>query len=358
MTCWPYPGATFPIGTTTVTCSATDAAGNTVSPETSSVTVTWNEPDAAYRGGGGTLNDGFDARTIDEDQLIFVGQADDRSGVVDPVITLHLDGWYTISRIRIYGGQVESNALPGQLIRATVVIGDRSVTLETVPFGAPNAIGVPTGDILDLTGTALAGMATSTIVLRGFASGFIDQFPIAEITIDGTPAPADTTPPVVTISGATATYPVDARITSTATAIDAVDGPLAPGCALTSDATGTVPSTSCTPDLPAWSLGLGHFTFTATATDAAGNMAAASASFDVVATYPSVTNLTKLWTKKASVAKDLAAILDSAHAAETRGQSRTEANKLAEFRAAVRAQSGKTIDADMAALLVKFSYGL
>ncbi|MCU0506293.1 MAG: hypothetical protein MUE82_11105 [Chloroflexi bacterium] len=51
-------------------------------------------------------------------------------------------------------------------------------------------------------------------------------------------------------------------------------------------------------------------------------------------------------------------ILDSAYAAEQRGQSTAEASKLKDYRAAVKAQSGKAIDADKADLLITFSSGL
>ncbi len=39
-TCTPPSGSRFPIGTTTVTCTATDAAGNTSNPMTFDVVVT------------------------------------------------------------------------------------------------------------------------------------------------------------------------------------------------------------------------------------------------------------------------------------------------------------------------------
>ena len=168
----------------------------------------------------------------------------------------------------------------------------------------------------------------------------------------------DTTPPAVSITGAAASYAVDARIAIAGRATDLVDPAPVIACSLAGPG-GAAAAVPCAYSADAWSLGaLGTYTFTATATDAAGNTGAASASFDIVATYPSARNITKLWTKKATVTKDLVAILDSAASAERRGQFTAEANKIAEFRAAVKAQSGKAIDADKAALLVAFSYGL
>ena len=407
VTCIPASGSIFPIGTTRVTCTATDAAGNAA---TTGFNVTVNQlapiavspiipitsydmddaamsgsgcwhhayfgtvtdlgrtfysggtcPPAgghlaAYRGGSGTLNDGYDARSTDEDQLVFVGQTDDHGGIVAPVITLHLDGAYRVSAIRIYGGQF-ANGLPGALTRATVTIGGRSVTLDTIPFGAPGPLGFPTNDLLDLTGTPLASVSGSTVVLRGFASAFIDQFSIAEITVDGTAAPADTTPPVPSIAGIASPYAVDARIAITGSATDLVDP--APVVACTLAGPGTSAAVPCAYSADAWSLGtLGTYTFTITATDASNNTATTWRTFDVVATYTSVENLTKAWSSKTTVAKDLVAILESARAAEKRGAYTAEANKLADYRAGVKAQSGKAFAAEKAAKLIGFSYGL
>jgi len=169
----------------------------------------------------------------------------------------------------------------------------------------------------------------------------------------------DTTPPALSLSDGMDRYPVDAGISIKATATDIVSGSVAPTCKLKQEATGTVTTVPCSYAADAWSLGaLGQYTFLASATDAAGKTAEASFTFRVAATYSSVSNLTKQWSSKATVAKDLVAILDSAFAAEQRRQFTAEANKLTDFRAGVKAQSGKAFDAGKAALLIAFSYGL
>jgi hypothetical protein len=307
--------------------------------------------------------------------------------------------------------------------------------LATGEFGSPGPLGFLTGDLLDLSGTPLASVPTSTIVLHGFASAFLDQFSIAEITVDGTVAPPntaptvhapadlvgeatgpggavatftatasdpedgalpatcvpasgstfpigatevdcsatdsagvsatasftvrvmDTVPPAPFISGVASTYAVDARISITGSATDAVDPTPALMCRLIGPAaTRSVP---CVYDADAWSLGaLGRHTFELQSTDASNNGSQAGAEFDVVATYPSVSNLTKTWSSKAPVARDLIATLDSAAAAEKRGARAAETNKLVEYRAGVRAQSGKAFAPEKALLLIAFSYGL
>lgn len=406
VTCAPPPWSVFQIGTTHVTCSASDAAGNVAStgfdvtvvrvlppPIPPIVPIVSYDVDdaamsgsgcwrheytgtvidagrtfdsggtcppsgghlAAYHGGSGTLNDGLDALSTDEDQLFFVGQTDSGGTVIDPAITLHLDGEYVVSRIRVYGGHFSGNVLPGALSRATVEIGGRSVTLDTTPFGFLGAFDTPTADLLDLTGTALARTPTDTVVLRGFSTAWFGQFSIAEITVEG--SPPDTAPPVPSISGAAGPYAVDAHISISGTATDLVDPAPAVTCTLAGPAgTNLVP---CEYSADAWSLGaLGSYTFTVSATDAAGNTASTPATFDVVATYASVENLTRQFSSKATVAKDLVAILESARAAEARGTFTAEANKLKDYRAGVKAQSGKAFTADQAALLILFSNGL
>jgi hypothetical protein len=172
-----------------------------------------------------------------------------------------------------------------------------------------------------------------------------------------TPLP-DTTPPTPSVSGIASPYAVDARIAISGTATDRVDPAPVVACTLAAPLGGPT-SVPCAYAADAWSLGtLGTYTFTVTATDAAGNTATTSDPFDVVATYPSVENLTKAWSSKATVAKDLVALLESARAAEKRGQLKSEASKLADFRAGVKAQSGKAFTRDRAELLIAFSYGL
>jgi len=144
---------------------------------------------ANYSGGSGTLNDGVISSSTSGTHLFTTRNADDGQPIT-PVITLYLGGTFVINTIRFFGGDIEYNALPGALNGVTVEIGGNSIALATTPFGTPNAIGVPTDDLVDLTNTSLGAIPTDRIVLRNFTAEFFgfpfDQFSITEITVDGT----------------------------------------------------------------------------------------------------------------------------------------------------------------------------
>jgi hypothetical protein len=67
----------------------------------------------------------------------------------------------------------------------TVEIGGTEIILIPIPIG-----GDPLNVLLDLRGTALAGIPTNQITLKNFSASFdgypIDQFGISEIEVDGT----------------------------------------------------------------------------------------------------------------------------------------------------------------------------
>src|SRR5215470_7041745 len=124
-------------------------------------------PIANYSGGGGTLNDGVYGN-LNATHLFSTANADDGQPI-DPVITLHLGGTYVIKSISIFGGDVGGNIIPGALESLTVEVGGASAAVITLPFGPPNAGGVPQNELDDLTATALAGVETDRIVLRNFS---------------------------------------------------------------------------------------------------------------------------------------------------------------------------------------------
>ncbi|HEY2819352.1 MAG TPA: hypothetical protein VGK44_19705 [Casimicrobiaceae bacterium] len=146
---------------------------------------------ANYFGGSGTLNDGQFSSSILETHLFTTRNADDGQPIV-PKVTLHLGGTFVINAIRLFGGDIGGNIIPGALDGVTIEIGGASVSLATIPFGSLNAIGTPINDLVDLSTTALASIPTDTIVLRNFSASFfdfpLDQFSITEITVDGTAA--------------------------------------------------------------------------------------------------------------------------------------------------------------------------
>lgn len=140
----------------------------------------------------------------------------------------------------------------------------------------------------------------------------------------------DATNPVVAYTGNAGAYTVDQTISLTCAASDATSGLSSSVCAgVTGDA---------------YTFGLGAKSFEASATDNAGNFANATASFTVSVTPPSLCNLVKRWVSQKGVASSLCQRLSN--------------GQYDAFRSTVRAQSGKQIPADKAAILIDLSNGL
>lgn len=142
---------------------------------------------ADYSGGSGTLNDEVVPMTTDNNHLFMNGSVDVNEVPVWPTITLHLSESVCVEKIFIYGGNVEWNAFPGALKTIGVGIGGSSVSLATSPFGWEGVAG-PVNDLVDLTGTPLSAIPTSSIVLTDFTAEWfgypLDQFCIGEITVN------------------------------------------------------------------------------------------------------------------------------------------------------------------------------
>lgn len=150
---------------------------------------------------------------------------------------------------------------------------------------------------------------------------------------------ADVTPPTVNYVGNAGTYGLTDRVEITCVA---------------TDASGIASSTCANIVGVAYTFGGGLHTFSATATDPAGNVGVGSTSFIVVVTYDGLTALVQQLVSRAGTAQSLAAKLRNAQAAIARGQPETAANILEAFRNEVRAQTGKAIPAANAATLLSF----
>jgi hypothetical protein len=141
-----------------------------------------------YMGGSGTMNDGV-VRVSTFDTHLF-----DTDGT--PVITLHLPGMYTVDSIMIHGSNNASNGIPGAITGMTVTMGGVSEALTSAgmtPLCSGDAF---CDDLLTLTGTALQGVASDTIVLSGVTSSRGDgYFSITEIVLDGSPADGEVPEP-------------------------------------------------------------------------------------------------------------------------------------------------------------------
>lgn len=128
-----------------------------------------------YSNGSGTLNDGLFNTTH-----LLLTRTDDQGQPLQPVVTLHLGGIHTINEVRLLKGSSSFT----EITRATVQIGGTELSIDAVPIG-----GDPLSVLLDLRGTALAGLPTNQLSVKAFAASFfgspIDQFGLGEVEVDG-----------------------------------------------------------------------------------------------------------------------------------------------------------------------------
>jgi len=103
---------------------------------------------ANYVEGSGTLNDRFIGGSPLNTQLFVFGDAD--GTLINPVVTLKLGKLATINTIRIFGGEFDFNAIPGQITGVTVELNGQALAVNTIPAGYVNIIGVSLDDIIDL----------------------------------------------------------------------------------------------------------------------------------------------------------------------------------------------------------------
>jgi hypothetical protein len=165
-----------------------------------------------------------------------------------------------------------------------------------------------------------------------------------EIDIDGTP-------PVVTYTGNAGSYTVDQQVNITCSSAD-------PNLADGEAGSGVFSNTCQNIVGPAYAFKLGSNTFSASATDVAGNVGSASTSFTVQVTYDTLCNLVNRFVTDPSVAASLCSQLSQAKAAAARGDLKTKANILAAFVSLVQAQTGKSITPANAAVLTQLANAL
>lgn len=148
----------------------------------------------------------------------------------------------------------------------------------------------------------------------------------------------DKTAPTVTYAGSAGTYTVAQTVNITCSAGDNLSGVASHTCA---DITGA-----------AYTFGAGNHTYSASATDYAGNVESGSVTFTVVVTYAGVCELVQQFVSNAGIANSLCVKLRNAEAAEARGRANAQANLLDAFRSEVKAQAGNAISGDYATVLL------
>jgi probable HAF family extracellular repeat protein len=200
-------------------------------------------------------------------------------------------------------------------------------------LGQPS--GMLAGDAHGINNRGLiVGQASGEWTPGGFNSGAV----LWRISIP------DVTPPTIGYSSHPAAYAVDQHVSITCTATDAESG---------------IASNTCAPiDGDAYVFGLGPHTFSATATDNAGNSASASTSFTVSVTFGSLTNLTRRFVTNSKVADALAGDLSDAEKASGKGKAKQLEAALNDYRHGVKAQVGKSITAERGSILIGLSQGL
>jgi hypothetical protein len=147
----------------------------------------------------------------------------------------------------------------------------------------------------------------------------------------------DKTAPTVTYTGNAASYTVDQQVAITCNPSDALSGVATSTCANIGG--------------PAYSFGLGSHTYTATATDNAGNQGGGTTTFTVQVSYPSLCRLASQFSTSTDVASGLCDKLSAASQAAVRGQNKPKTNILAAFDQQVSAQTGKALSSDQADVL-------
>lgn len=140
-----------------------------------------------YTGGSGTLNDGVVGTGVGNTHLFEIG--------AKPSITLYFDSLFTLNTLSLYSFGPTANGIPGNITGLFVTIGSASQYLQTTGFGPSNAAFANNGfdhshELINFTGTSLAGIATNQVTLSGFttAGNYTGYFSISEVALDGTAA--------------------------------------------------------------------------------------------------------------------------------------------------------------------------
>lgn len=154
----------------------------------------------------------------------------------------------------------------------------------------------------------------------------------------------DATAPTVTYAGNAGAYTVDQDVNITCSAADNLSGVASTTCA---DVAG-----------PAYSFALGSNSFSASATDNAGNSGTGATSFTVTVTTASLCTLTERFVSQAGIANSLCAKLRAAAASAARGNTNAKQNQLNAYINEVQAQSGKAVSSANADILIRLARAL
>ncbi|HEY3368153.1 MAG TPA: GON domain-containing protein [Symbiobacteriaceae bacterium] len=193
---------------------------------------------------------------------------------------------------------------------------------------------------------ALAGIAacSAPVTLSGEGAGqsvtgtAVDKADnSAGVTVSG--INIDKTKPVVTYSGNAGSYTVDQGVSITCSSSDSLSGVAGDTCA---DIVG-----------PAWSFDIGQNSYSATATDKAGNVGSGGTGFTVSTTYDSLCALGRQFSTSADVAQGLCDKLAAAKASDAKGNANSKAGQIKAYLNLVEAQTNKALTKLQAAILTR-----
>jgi hypothetical protein len=154
----------------------------------------------------------------------------------------------------------------------------------------------------------------------------------------------DETSPTISFDGNAGTYGALETVSITCSASDALSG---------------VASTTCAPIAgPAYSFATGSNSFSARATDRAGNVGTGTTSFTLRVTFQDLCALGRQFATKSAIADSLCAKLNAAESSGGRGNGHAQHGQLGAYRHELAAQSGKGIPPDKAAILTRLSEAL
>ncbi len=150
-------------------------------------TITADGATYDYTGGSGTLNDGIVGTSVSNTHLFTVANAS--------VITLYLGESGMIDTLSLYSFGPTSNGIPGNITGLDVTINGVTQYFATTGFGPSNAAFPNNGrdhshELVDLSGSLLAGLVTDTITLSGFTTEnpYATYYSISEVVVDGATA--------------------------------------------------------------------------------------------------------------------------------------------------------------------------
>ncbi|HET7486885.1 MAG TPA: HYR domain-containing protein [Acidimicrobiales bacterium] len=344
-TCQPPSGSVFALGATVVSCHAADGAGNTgagsfavtVRDTTAPVVTAPGPVTAEATGPNGAAVTYGEATGADLVDGAVAASCSTASGSVFPLgvttVTCTATDAHGNTGSATFSVTVRDTTAPAITTPGNLVVE------ATSPAGASAAFAVSATDRVDgtvaPTCSATSGstfpLGTTTVACK--ATDTRGNTGSASFTV----TVRDTVAPTVSYAGNQGTYALDETVHITCSAADSGSGVASSTCA---DIVG-----------PAWSFGVGAHTFSATATDRAGNVGTGSTTFTVAVSSATLCSLTRQFATKAGVAQSLCVKLTSAQAAADRRDVSGGRAALQDYRNEVRAQAGKAMTADQAALL-------